>query len=477
MNLNKYEQALLLKNTAYTRAIAESMSLVLNKEEMDNNVIYGTGVSVVGPVFFLFVKWVMEKAVENGFERLYFFARDGQLLVEIAKIISKKFKYNIQCRYIYGSRHALLFPALKKIGDSELDWLLRSTLKDYNINEIFSRLNLKPDIIYEELQSHGLPERIWNKTFNWNLEKKFSECLKNSKTLEKIRPYIEKSRENVIGYFKQEGLFNNGNFAVVDIGWSGSMMQAIYKILKSDGWNYSRGLTGFYFSLQLKELSSNILIPYIDVTHASNRMKRLMNRVVLEVFSQADHGMTVAYQKKPEQSGKYYPILSNIGVQSALEWGVKLQQQGALEFVRCLTELYPDKNYFKGDGIDIVKKLLIEFIEKPTLEESVVYGKCLFAEEQTEKDLAEIAPVISKKDFFLWLFGFKKMKKNFFYWLPASLKRSGIKPVICFVFIIPLRNTIIRYCTHIFLTMKVFFVKLIKRVFPGLVERLKTKGY
>lgn len=480
MNKNRYIKILNLikgKDSYYAHAIAQSISMALDikYKDLHKKVICNTGVSVIGPVFFLFVKWTLEKALEKGLERLYFFARDGQLLVEIAKIISKSYGYDIPCQYIYASRQALLFPAMEKIGDDEIDWMLSSTVRDHSIQEIFNRFNLEPAIISEELISHGLPENLWKKPIHWGIQKKLEECLKNPETIKKILQHASEYRKDAIGYFKQEGLFENGNFAIVDIGWTGSSLNALYKILHGEGWNFSKGITGLFFSLQTENLLSDTVIPYFYDSHPWSRKRRLANRVLLEVFAQADHGMTLGYQKKVN-SDQYYPILSNSGIQSSVDWGVRLQQQGALEFVKCFTKLYPKKNSFQGDGVDIVEKLLTNFLEKPTFEESNVYGKCIFAEEQTEKDLSEIAPIIKKKDFFIWLFGFKSLKKNFFYWIPASLNRSRIKPIRFFNFIIRWRVKIFRCFKNIIITLKVVFVKLIKKVFPGFVAKLKEKG-
>lgn len=48
---------------------------------------YKLGASLTGPLFFGYVHKLMGQAVADGVTCLYFLARDGQILLEIAKII------------------------------------------------------------------------------------------------------------------------------------------------------------------------------------------------------------------------------------------------------------------------------------------------------------------------------------------------------------------------------------------------------
>lgn len=69
-------------------------------------VIWDTGCDVVGPMLFGFVHWCLAQAAERGLRRLYFVARDGQLLHRIAEQIAPAWGFAIECRYLHGSRQA-----------------------------------------------------------------------------------------------------------------------------------------------------------------------------------------------------------------------------------------------------------------------------------------------------------------------------------------------------------------------------------
>ena len=65
----------------------------------------------VGPILFDYVWWILYQAQQRGIQRLYFLARDGYLLREIAQQFCARFGLKIECRYLYCSRAALRMPS------------------------------------------------------------------------------------------------------------------------------------------------------------------------------------------------------------------------------------------------------------------------------------------------------------------------------------------------------------------------------
>jgi predicted HAD superfamily hydrolase len=98
----------------------------------DKQVIWDTTASAVAPMLFGFVHWCLVEAQKKGIQRLYFVARDGQILQKIAQVICHNWGYTIDCRYLYGSRQAWHLPAIQEIGEVELDLDLAGT-KMYSV--------------------------------------------------------------------------------------------------------------------------------------------------------------------------------------------------------------------------------------------------------------------------------------------------------------------------------------------------------
>ncbi len=63
------------------------------------------GMSVGGPVLFGYVLWVLQEALRQGIQTLFFVARDGYLLKKMADLIIRSRKMALQTRYLYGSRY------------------------------------------------------------------------------------------------------------------------------------------------------------------------------------------------------------------------------------------------------------------------------------------------------------------------------------------------------------------------------------
>lgn len=76
------------------------------ESEPARRIIWDTGCDIVGPLLFGFVHWCLEQATRRGLRRLYFVARDGQLLHFLAQQLAPAWGFDIECRYLHGSRQA-----------------------------------------------------------------------------------------------------------------------------------------------------------------------------------------------------------------------------------------------------------------------------------------------------------------------------------------------------------------------------------
>ena len=59
---------------------------------------------VTAPVMVSYVWWVLIEAQKRKIDTLYFLARDGYTLYEVAKLFCEKFGIDIDCKYLYCSR-------------------------------------------------------------------------------------------------------------------------------------------------------------------------------------------------------------------------------------------------------------------------------------------------------------------------------------------------------------------------------------
>jgi predicted HAD superfamily hydrolase len=129
-HLNRYEGKIAdtthlpLKFRSLLAGASRLTRLQSQETSPDKQVIWDTTASAVAPMLFGFVHWCLVEAQKRGIQRLYFVARDGQILQKIAQVICQNWGYTIDCRYLYGSRQAWHQPAIQEIGEVELDWIL-----------------------------------------------------------------------------------------------------------------------------------------------------------------------------------------------------------------------------------------------------------------------------------------------------------------------------------------------------------------
>ena len=75
---------------------------------------------VAAPVLTAYVLWVLNAAARESIERLYFLARDGQILYEIALRLRDRLGLDLDLRYLYGSRQAFGDPACREAAQRYL---------------------------------------------------------------------------------------------------------------------------------------------------------------------------------------------------------------------------------------------------------------------------------------------------------------------------------------------------------------------
>jgi len=75
------------------------------------NLAVEVGSSLAGPILYPYINWVIDQSINREINRLYFVARDGWILKQIADLIIKLRKYPIRTYYIYGSRKAWRLPS------------------------------------------------------------------------------------------------------------------------------------------------------------------------------------------------------------------------------------------------------------------------------------------------------------------------------------------------------------------------------
>lgn len=346
----------------------------------------------VGPTMYEYTKWTLLEARDRGLTRLYFLARDGYLLCEIAKRICKKHNINIDCRYLYCSRSALRMPSYHIISEKEMyDILLLGgyyvTPKTLLERADFSESELLR--LYKELDIEQTDKCLNEAELNILREKiKQNDYYKEAVLKKSCEAYLP-----TIDYFKQEGLFDSDYVAIVDSGWTGSMQRSLRQLLESSG--YTGKFIGFYFGMYAspkEEYDGEYNTFYFSKTEG-NKRKRYFSNNLFECMLSAPHPMTLSYEYN--EDGVAVPKFAKNHDNSLLPL-IEAQIEGALEYTsERLASDTLDYNYKKS--IKLCYKLLRRAMVYPTRAEAEMLSCFTFCDDITENYRLSLANAEMRK--------------------------------------------------------------------------------
>ncbi|GAX44192.1 hypothetical protein NIES4075_52090 [Tolypothrix sp. NIES-4075] len=431
-HLNRYEQLIAnddelpLRFRSLLAGASRLTRLQSQETSADKQVIWDTTASAIAPILFGFVHWCLVEAQKKGIQRLYFVARDGQILQKIAQVISQKWGYTIECCYLYGSRQAWHLPALLEIGEVELSWILDGidSLSNFiSIRSICDRVNISPEQIKDILSRYNFPAEKWDV----NLQQHERELLRQIVTEKEVTKLIISTaaiyREKVIGYFCQEGLNDGVPFGFVDVGWSGNIQRSFSRLLGIAGLYPESGVCGFYFALgnPVKPFQKDRLLAYFyDVDKDYDFFFPCKYRCLFELFTAADHGSTKSYQQCGEQ---YIPVLRSPTNEKAINWGLYVLQRAAVEFAQQITTNLSEQECTTNFFLKATQILAKELILNPSFQEAQVFGSFVMSGDQTEHSFYQLAPIYSLADWCRLLLYSRHPHRDT--WFPASVARGN----------------------------------------------------
>ncbi|MFC2157903.1 HAD family hydrolase [Acidobacteriota bacterium] len=355
--LNIYENNLLFGNrdesqiNSYHYLVGASKAVRLMYDAPPQfNTIRKLAASVAAPVLVPFVSWILKDALSKGKKRLYFLARDGQILQKIAEVIRDKLSADIELRYLYVSRKAVLMTCSDYFSKEILDQLF---LKVPFLTPMMLSDRTDLDLDYVTSQLEELLGIKMNPDFNLEdkyiseLKKKFLEGCQLSK---QILFKSKRKTELLSQYMKQEGFFDDVDYAVVDLGWKGSIQDALMRVLHNKRGN-KKSFIGYYFACNFEAQK----LGYFNINYEGfSYLPWNISRIV-EIFASGDHGITLSYKR--HGNGQVIPVLKEPENSDAIEWGVKEFQESIVSFAENLPD-FIYKTFSLSDSHSFVDNIL-----------------------------------------------------------------------------------------------------------------------
>lgn len=391
----------------------------LGKEDQES--LYGL---VFMPILIEFVSWVLEQAQKHGKKRLYFLARDGYQMYLAAQKLCDIKNIPIDCRYLKVSRYSMRMPEYHLLEEKCVENICIGGI-DVTIERIMKRAGL-PETMAEQF----LPEHDVKKFLNYQEIMCLKEELRSNKEfLESIYSCSKEAYEPAIGYLRQEGLFDDIDYALVDSGWVGTLQQTIAHLVDRPN------LEGFYFGMYEtpKGVDSNLYHPFYFGSKEGLGRKVSFSNCLFEAVFTSPEGMTLCYEK---QGDRYEPVadFSENPNKAVIESNCKLLERYMNIYEKLLEKSKTDTNSCrKEDRVDFVAKLLNKFMGQPTALEVEAYGDLLFSDDVLEGNLKKVAADLTEDEIreqrfinkVLIILGIKRTEIHESAWIEGSIVKEG----------------------------------------------------
>lgn len=387
--------------------------------------IWDVSSGVTGPLLLAFVTWILREATKLDIRTIYFFSRDGEILLRVAQELQAGLATPIDCRYLHVSRRSLHLPGVTQLGDSEREWVIDNAASN-SLEYLLRRLDLEVDELFAVLPVSS-PLRLVERCAMMTATdiQAVRDCLE----LESVRALIlrraEGRRKNCLEYLTREGLLAPGQVAVVDIGWRGRLQRSLCRVISTVDQGYAERLHGFYIDLDRPPTDAGSVSTFKAV--CANDFSWARRGSLFEIFCAAGHGTVVRYEVAA--NGVVGPVLASARNAEALSWGLAVQQEAVVAFCR---EAVGGLRLEQTDTTEHVPSLATAasevvrlFVSRPTGSESAAFGSFAHSGDEQHQRSEAIADVI---DFWpralLKRLGPAYRNRRISYWPEASLVRS-----------------------------------------------------
>lgn len=357
----------------------------------ERRIIKKNTAEAVAPLLISYVSWVLRQAHKEKVRRLYFLARDGYLMHQASKILCEKLQLTIDCRYLYCSRKAFRIPEYYISGKAGIDFICRGGM-NVSFRRMLERANLDVEEIHTVREQIGYQRDIDEILTYGQIQDLKGPLGHNEFLWKRISEKAEKPYRLAMYYLEQEGLLDEGvSYGIVDSGWTGSIQNSLYRLLRSV--NHRETLRGYYFGLY--ELPQDVLLHEDNLYRSyyfspgKNLLRKIyFNNNLFEAICSAPEGMTIGYRM---EQGKIVPVFEQ--KENVNQEFILLTQEYLNEYLEEIEK----SDTSTVDFLQLRDKEMLHVMTHPTAEEVKIYGNLWFSDDTTEKNLLPIARTLDKK--------------------------------------------------------------------------------
>lgn len=341
-NLNRYET--MLEQSSFetdglssllagaSRRVRTELHVGTNHDRAIRDVTAG----VITPFLVGNVLWILRQAMESHTEKIFFIARDGQIMLDIATQLAPKIGYTGELNYMYGSRAAWLLPSLTNLDDESIASAvaLGGDVDVVTLRLIIHRFGIEPSALEPHLTRADMPESTWDTPMTIEQCKALRQTLRTDQALSgTILELATHARARMLTYLDQVGALTSAPIAIVDQGTGSTLFNAISSVLQTVG---QRPPQAFYFGLRSDAPDQGFGYPetYIrDEVTRTGFLKTPGLLTLVEMACTADHGSVTGYS---EVDGRVVADLSEDRNCAVMDWGFETLRKTVNATVREL---------------------------------------------------------------------------------------------------------------------------------------------
>lgn len=344
------------------------------------------------PLLLTFVVWLLKQAEVRKIDRLFFLARDGQILLSIARKIADAYDLRTNLTYLHVSRQALHLPALVDVAMDDLN--IFSFKSGQSLVDVFKKFEVDIDhpAISRFQRLHGIRSALAAMTLS-----ELGEVIDKIKTDDQVCRLINSTasaaRGLLLEYLNQSGFFAAGNVGVVDIGWRGNLQRSLAQVARRRDAGFDERLFGFYFGLYDRPKNCGSLEDFLSASIAES-LKPFVRGSMFEALCAADHGTTTGYGRTSD--GSVAAKFLTPDNPEAMEWGLRIQHEVINAYVDDVLAVLTEAGINILDcleglsqGVAIVTRMVVG---SPSRDDARALGSFPHASDQLHSVFEEIAP-------------------------------------------------------------------------------------
>lgn len=345
------------------------------------------GSSEAGPLLYAYVQWVLQDAMERHLCRLYFIARDGYILQQIADKIIAAQGLPIETYYIYGSRSAWRMQSYDGKPGS-----LRRLIAVYFPERINSASKLAHiiRIPLEELLLY-LPQKYHKVGRRWSVGD-VAICVQCLESNEEFRSWykekMQPNRKRVVDYLRQELDVSGGAFAFVDVLGGGYTENCLAELM-------SDVYTGDNLMYMLR---TDAIYSHPHCVFLNFLPTKAKGELILELSCRALHQQTEDYRR---ENGRMVPVFKEDASEPLRDYGYEEFLQGIRDYAASRAKLRND------DTVDLswFSYYLSALVEHPDDKTLTFFGDMPYNTTGRSDSVQLYAPKLTKqniRDIYLW---------------------------------------------------------------------------